>query len=389
MALVRLAPIGERQVGGDRGKAALVALADEVLKVVVLGEPQRLEAEVLDDRQIDAVDALEAPLVGANGAGGAWVLEHRLGEQALDRGPAGRADGVGLAALPLRVAQLVRQGLPRAACDRRPWSAHPRVRGHQLVLGVQTHGGGTGPQPQAVARLGAGDTPKGIQELEQLLEMAPGKEEEASRILLILSYLRAGEAEKALEAARSVHQAYPDNADALTLEGIAQSMLGQEERARDAFARALEQRPGDPNTALNLAVYALADEGLGRARSLYREILEHNPEHLLMLAEGRPQDAVEWFREAFSQRANNFLAIKVATAQTRAGDVDGAYDTLRNWLASHPEDMTTRAVLGDWLVSRQRWLEARDQFQRLVEQAPENVPARVASASSPGAGRER
>ena len=46
-----VAPLGEVEVGGDDGRALVIALGDEVVEVLVRRRTQGFEAEVIDDEQ--------------------------------------------------------------------------------------------------------------------------------------------------------------------------------------------------------------------------------------------------------------------------------------------------------------------------------------------------
>ena len=62
--------IGKVEIAGDDGGSRLVALGDEVVKILVLGRAKIFQTEVVNDQQRDSGEVLEAPLVGIDGARG-------------------------------------------------------------------------------------------------------------------------------------------------------------------------------------------------------------------------------------------------------------------------------------------------------------------------------
>src|SRR5215471_4207885 len=68
-------PFVQRAVRRDDERAALVALADDLVEVHGLLALERAEAQVVDDQQVGSREAGEAAVVGGVGAGGAELSE--------------------------------------------------------------------------------------------------------------------------------------------------------------------------------------------------------------------------------------------------------------------------------------------------------------------------
>src|SRR5215203_1291396 len=69
-------PTVDRDLAGDEGCAAAVALFDDLQKIAPLVGPERLEAPVVEDEQADLAEPLHQPAIAAVAAG-----ERELGEQ--------------------------------------------------------------------------------------------------------------------------------------------------------------------------------------------------------------------------------------------------------------------------------------------------------------------
>jgi len=71
-----ISPLGQIKVAGDDSGAAFVAFRDHVVQVLVLGRPQGLEAEVVDDKQAGLGQLVELAFVGVGGSGSVKFREH-------------------------------------------------------------------------------------------------------------------------------------------------------------------------------------------------------------------------------------------------------------------------------------------------------------------------
>src|SRR3546814_13895254 len=93
-----------------------------------------------------------------------------------------------------------------------------------------------------------------------------GGDVDPSEITLIVSQLRTGDFDSALENVRRLQKDHPDNARLLVLAGIAH--LGREEKelAETAFSRAVELDPGSADARLNLARLRTQEGDLNAAK---------------------------------------------------------------------------------------------------------------------------
>ena len=62
-----LAPLVQIQIAGNDGRAPLVSLGNNVVKIFILRRPERFEAEIVDDEKPDLGQLIKLPLIGVGG----------------------------------------------------------------------------------------------------------------------------------------------------------------------------------------------------------------------------------------------------------------------------------------------------------------------------------
>ncbi|MEM1179023.1 MAG: tetratricopeptide repeat protein [Acidobacteriota bacterium] len=123
---------------------------------------------------------------------------------------------------------------------------------------------------------------------------------------LARAYGRLGELYHAYTLTRPALVAYanarslePDNARLAYLEAAALQREGRTDEARDAYARALELKPGDRATQLHLAEVHMALAEVDAADALYTQVLEADPTNTAgVFGRGRVAEARGEFAEA-------------------------------------------------------------------------------------------
>ena len=138
-------------------------------------------------------------------------------------------------------------------------------------------------QPKSVeaqARLGAGflaagDQELGIATLKDLLAADPGYEQ--ADILIVLNFLRARQADAAVEAAEDYRDRNPESTTSYSLLGRAYVLAGRKEDAWVAFQKALSLRPDDPDANNSLAALKLEERDFEGARHFYQRVLGFRP----------------------------------------------------------------------------------------------------------------
>ena len=235
-------------------------------------------------------------------------------------------------------------------------------------------------------------------------------------LLLIEHYDRAGETFRALEMARSTAITHPRNPTLLELMAAIQLKAEENKEAAATLRKLTEVLPESPEAHYRLALVQVrlkqtdaARSGLQRALDLQEDypeaqvllgrldILTKDEKAALAMAEKlqqahpqaphgyalegdvyarrEPERAAAAYAMAYEREANVLLARKLFDLRTKTGDNESAYGVLNRWLAEHPEDTATRALLAQALQSDGHKQRATEQYLKLLEHDSGNVAA--------------
>ncbi|MDP2031692.1 MAG: PEP-CTERM system TPR-repeat protein PrsT [Thiobacillus sp.] len=235
------------------------------------------------------------------------------------------------------------------------------------------------------------------------------------RIALARYLLAKGDKNKALAVAREAVNAQPDSAAALDLLGTTQLALGDTPNALGSFRKLVERQPGQTAPLLKLATAQIVAKDLTGARKTLQDVLRLQPDLLeaqVMLAgieiqSARLDDALKLAKTVQQQKPNNpagyvlegdtayarkdYSAALAAferaqtlapsgtllTRQLRALSAmqrpEEGEKRLVAWLASHPTDASTRAVLAESLLKRKQFAAASEQYLLLNASNPNSL----------------
>ncbi len=239
----------------------------------------------------------------------------------------------------------------------------------------------------------------------------------ALRLSLAKLYLAQRKPVMALELTDKIQGEQPSNPIVLELHGIAQLQTGHPDLAVISLEKAAKVAPNSPSSHFQLALAyeqlnnlarasqelqiaqklapnfgptqfaqarLLAKSGkLDAAQTLLKQLATAYPDDPsvtelrgdLSLMQNRPQEAVALYKAALAKRESNFLAVRLAASQLRAGDRDGGFATLRGWLKRYPDDLYTHGALAEALLAVGQAREASGHFAKIVERQPSNVAA--------------
>jgi putative PEP-CTERM system TPR-repeat lipoprotein len=200
------------------------------------------------------------------------------------------------------------------------------------------------------ARLGAGlieaDSEElGVRALRDVLEKNPGFEQ--ADILIVLNYLHQKNVPEAIRAAQEYLVRNPSSATSYDLLGRAYIASEDRQNAEVAFNKALELRPGDPGACTSLANFALLDSDFEAARNYYKQILEHNPDHM----EAR---------------------LRIAASYAVEGKGQEMLDNLQATSAAYPRALEPRLVMARYYIGMGQLGEVMPLFEHLTEEQLEH-----------------
>jgi predicted O-linked N-acetylglucosamine transferase (SPINDLY family) len=230
------------------------------------------------------------------------------------------------------------------------------------------------------------------------LPPAPTPAPDDAQLARLTALHRSGQPEAALELARTLVEAYPENPLALNIRGASARSLGHFDEAETCFARLEQLQPGFAGAPYNLAL-ALEDQGrtqkaiaayqralaidpalaqahnnlgilfnrsseidkaldhLERARDLRPDMPEvHNSLGTVLRRAGRTKDAMAAFAKAVSLRPDFPGALfNLGVSEEECGDPERAIECFRQVLAMAPGHELARAHLAARLAWHCDW----------------------------------
>ncbi len=261
----------------------------------------------------------------------------------------------------------------------------------------------------------ADQAPAAIAALEQAHRAEPGQ----SRVTAALGamYIRAGDAQKALDltAAGSAGAAPP--LDLLGLRGAAYLALGQKKAAREAYEAILKQDPNVVGARRQIVAMLLESNDYEAARNLITAGIAANPRNYQLyqdfvlidlraggietalatavrlqnqdrdfaairalqgdvyMAANRPADAVTAYAAANTAAPSSLLVTRTAGAMLRVQRADDARRLLADWVGQHPDDLVVTEQLADLSIAADRLDDAAKALQQLLQHKPHDAVA--------------
>jgi putative PEP-CTERM system TPR-repeat lipoprotein len=256
-------------------------------------------------------------------------------------------------------------------------------------------------------------------ESEQWLKQAYTRHPEAlnAGVLLVQHYLQHDQTQKALKVSREMAVRFPNNPAVLDLLSICQFNTGQFKDALATLKRLAEVKPDSAEVFYQLAKVQLHQNQADAARESLRHALglrEDYPEAQVALgrlqlaaqeydaalgmaerlkqvrpeapygdelegdvaaARGEARQAATAYALAYEKGATAALAQKLFYVRMKIAEDETAYETLRHWLADHPEDTATRQILASALQSAGDNQQTIEEYRKVLEADPDNLAA--------------
>lgn len=224
------------------------------------------------------------------------------------------------------------------------------------------------------------DNPHTLALARQLYAMQPGNTEVLKA--LVVTLLATDDTDAALEQAERLTQLQANSPDAWYLLGLAYIKKSDNASAHRALERAIALDP--INFLLPLETEArlyLREQKYKEALKIARTLQTRFPAlpagyQLEGDISSRQQDfikAATAYQAAYRKAPSAALALSLARAQWQGQKPTAAVQSLRDWLAAHPEDTPVRTQLVTYLEQLQRPAEAIAEYERLLEKNPNDV----------------
>jgi putative PEP-CTERM system TPR-repeat lipoprotein len=197
------------------------------------------------------------------------------------------------------------------------------------------------------------------------------------------THVQAGDYETVASTLRSLVEASPQSAEARYLLGVAQLKLNQAGDARISLSQAIGLQPDYPAAQLALARIDISEQEYDAALDLATDLGQAHTDASfadelrgdVAAARQAPTEASEAYALAYRKTASAQLARKLYQSHLQTGDTESALAALERWLEAHPEDVSTRSLLAQALISAGRHPQAIDEYLVVIEHQPANVTA--------------
>lgn len=265
----------------------------------------------------------------------------------------------------------------------------------------------------ALAELAAGRQAEAIRWLEKARAVERGNVAAAARLVDL--YAAAQSPDKALEVAKDINAARPENLDALGALGRAYVAVGNAKEAQSVFARMARLAAFEPARQTQIARYQIAANNLSGAAFSAEKALSGQPDYVpaqVILAEidlrrGEPEkaeqraraivkrapnqavgyllladaamlrkrypQALEQYRAALDRQPGTDVAMRLFVAYVESGNVAGGIAFLESWLAEHPRDRVARRALAEGKLRAGDLAAARTQYEQLLKDQGEDA----------------
>jgi putative PEP-CTERM system TPR-repeat lipoprotein len=198
--------------------------------------------------------------------------------------------------------------------------------------------------------------------------------------LLATALLRSGQSAQAIATWEKLLRASPGTWGAHMRIGEAQRAAGNNEAALGSFRKAAAAAPdaAEPQVAIVATLQQLGrkDEAQKVAAALSKSdrnrvaglLLEGD----LAAADRKWAPAIDAYRKAFGQQKAVPIGSKLYHTLVAAGRTTEADAMLRDWVRAEPQNLPLRLFAGESEIARQRWSQAYEHYEVVLEKEPTN-----------------
>ncbi len=177
----------------------------------------------------------------------------------------------------------------------------------------------------------------------------------------------------------------PDSASTYRFIGVSYAKMGDEEKKREFYQKALERSPGDPKMIFALARDFIEDEEYEMAEGLLNKALDKDEDgqlhYLLGVMRSRQErfeEAAEAFNFALSKDPENIdTHFNIGLAYIKLKKFSDASVHFRKVVDVNPEDKEAWFYLGYVLAQDKKYQDAVDAFTKVLELDPDYCDAYV------------
>ncbi|MBE1237664.1 sulfotransferase [Phaeovibrio sulfidiphilus] len=242
---------------------------------------------------------------------------------------------------------------------------------------------------RASLRLGAGDLSGAVQDLRAALRSR--KDDPSLHLQLGIALARSGLYDEALPHFKRACQLAPEDPGVHLNQAQAFLDAGQPQRSLAASARAVALAPGLAGAHVLQALAFDRLENFGDARLAWERALNASPDVPSILNDAGtflhydndPQAALPLVRRALELAPDHLAFRENLVAQLMADNrLDEAEQETRDWLRQAPDSVAAVRTLGDLLVRRGEFRDARTRLSEALERHPHDDTLAVAYSAT-------
>lgn len=234
-----------------------------------------------------------------------------------------------------------------------------------------------------LSKLGTGELEGALRDLRAATELDRGAVD--AGVALVRTEMRLQRLDRALVAAEELAAAHPRSAVVTDLKGSVHLAMGEQDKARDHFEKALALRADYYPAAAHLAEMALARQDFGAARARLTAFLDKNKDHvealsaLATVAEraGKPQEATGWLERAAAATTAPGPSVNLIGQYLRTGQTQKALDLAGRLQVTHPGNPDLLDLLGKGQLANGQMEEALATYRKLAVALPRSAQARM------------
>lgn len=198
-----------------------------------------------------------------------------------------------------------------------------------------------------LTKIGLGDTDSGLMDLEEAAK-ADGEKPGRRELLLGMNQLQAGKFDEAMESAKQLQAALPNDSVGFVLEGLVHDRQGDQDAAKASFSKALEINPAANDAVHYMAQIELRNNRRDAARAIYDDFLKQNPDSATVLVEA-------------------------AQLEAALGNAPQVEKHLRHLVEVRPESAAARIFLGRYYLTQNRPREAAATLEEVLQDNREDA----------------
>ena len=234
------------------------------------------------------------------------------------------------------------------------------------------------------ARLGAGDTAKGLADLEAAILLNP--KDPGPSIALVQAYGSLKQVDKAFSTALNLTREQPDNALAFNILGAVYLAKKDTANARLAFEKAVALQPGLFSAVNNLAALDLRENKADAARKRFETVLATDKKNYaayaslaeISMRENKPAEATTLLEKAVAENGDALPpALTLAGQYLRTKQPEKAVALLRKYQTANSTNAELLDLLGQAQVNAKDLPGALETFSKLVAVMPKSALAQV------------